>query len=283
MPLNTRKSLKAAQVNIDKSMQQISKAYGKEVTFIDNYQEIFNKLKTGGRAIDYLFNLGDDLKEYAKQLEKILAEFFKNSDNKEQLETELTTGKIGIKFLDEPPSNWWTMEDGTLFMETSTNYYGSNYLSYYSVDRLCRILGKNDSMPLNTRKSLKAADVKIKKHMQDASKLYGKELQFVDNFQEIYDKLKAAGRNTDYLFNFGDDLSEYARQCVTCFTQFCKDKDNVEALEEVLTSGKIGVRFGGDDEYWVIDDGVLWMTATNNRFGTSYLSYYNSDRLEKKL
>jgi len=86
------------------------------------------------------------------------------------------------------------------------------------------------------------------------------------------------------LFAFGDPLAEYAKQLLAAFTKFCKDNDNKEALQEVLTAGRVGVRFSAKetDDYWVLEDGALWMETKPNQFG-NYLSYYDSDRLEKKL
>jgi len=195
------------------------------------------------------------------------------------LEVELTTGKIGVRFSQE--DRYWVIEDGTLWMETRDSWFG-NYLDYHDTERLCTKLGANDPMPLNTRKSLKAAQVKIDKFMQEASKLFGKELTFIDNFQELYDKLKAAGRDQTWLFKIGECLERYPQQLVKAFTQFCKDNDNKEALEEVLTAGRIGVRFSGKDEYWVIEDGTLWMETRDSWFG-NYLDNHDSAKLEKKL
>jgi len=283
MPLNTRKSLSNAAKDITKCVQNASKAFGKELTFVDNYQEIYDELKTSGKSEDYLWTIGDPLKEYTQQMEKTIVEFCKNAENKEQLETELTTGKIGVK-IGSDSDKYWFLEDGILWMYTQPSYFGS-YLNYFDVERLCGILGKNDALPLNARKNLKANIVKVNKSCASVSKLFGKELAWVDNFQEIYDKLKSSGKSQDYLWTFGDQLSEYAQQVVTAFTVFCKDSDNKEALEEVLTSGKIGVRICDDsanEEYWVIEDGTLWMETKASYYG-SYLNYFDSERLEKKL
>jgi len=139
-------------------------------------------------------------------------------------------------------------------------------------------------MPLNTRKSLKAADVKITKAMADVSKLYGQTVTWIDNYQDLYNTLKAVGKNEDYLFTLGDVINVYPQQLLNAFTKFCKDTDNKEALQEVFTSGKAGVRFTEKttDEYWAIEDGTLWMETKTNYVG-SYISSYDSDKLEKKL
>jgi len=284
MPLNSRKNLKSHAAAIAKCVQGASKAFGREITFVDNYQDIYDALKTAGKNQEFLWTFGNQLKEYDTQMEKTMVEFCKNSDNKEQLEIELTAGKIGVR-IGTVGDKYWVLEDGTLWMDTTHGYYGS-YLSYFDVDRLCKILGVNDPMPLNSRKNLKAISPAITKNMAEASKLFGKELTFVDNYQDLYDKLKASGKQQEYLWTFAKPLEDYTKQLVTAFTKFCKDNDNREALEEVLTAGKVGLRIidanKSTDEYWVIEDGILWMESKPGYYG-SYISYFDSDRLEKKL
>jgi len=285
IPLKTRKSIKAALEAAEQHSKKASSVFGKELTFVDNTAELFEKLQAAGKSEDYLFDMGTVVATYLEQFSKTMQEFCKNASNKEQLEAELTTGKFGVKLTDTDTNEYWRIEDGTLWMLTTCGYFGS-YLSYFDIDRLCKILGKSDAMPLNTRKNLADNQKKIEANVQAASKLFGKELSWVDNYQEIYDKLKTYGKTEDYLWTFGDGLTEYSKQLVTAFTIFCKDADNKEALEEVLTAGKVGVKLcdqnKSTDDYWVIEDGTLWM-ETKPGYYASYISYFDSDRLEKKL
>jgi hypothetical protein len=286
IPLKSRKSIKTFQEKAEPLIKKASAAFGKELTLIDNTADIFATLQTAGKSEDYLFNLGDPLLSYVDQFVKFMVEFCKNADNKEQLEAELVTAKFGIRIIgDDADEKYLKLEDGVLWMEAKASWFGS-YLSYYDETRLCSILGSSDSMPLNTRKSLRTAQTKIDDYMKKSSKLFGAELSWVDNYQELYDKLNKAGKSQDYLFDLGTPIILYADQLMKCFEEFCKDADNKEALQEVLTSGKCGVRFKApekeSDEYFVIEDGTLWMETQENWFG-SYLSYYSSDCLEKKL
>jgi len=284
IPLKTRKSIKTALEAANAHVKTASEAFGKELTFIDNTSELFEKLQAQGKSEDWLFDLGKHITPYVEQFAKMMVAFCKNPDNKEQLEAELTTGKFGVRIVDGSTSEeYWALDEGTLWMETKPGWF-SNYIDYYDAARLERKLGKSDAMPLNTRKSLKEAHVIIEKAVQEASKLFGKELTWVDNFQELYDKLKV-NKSPDYLWKLGEPLILYPKQLVKTFTVFCKDPDNKEALEEVLTSGKVGVRIVSSDKsdvYWSIEDGTLWMDAKEGWFG-NYIEYYDSDRLEKKL
>jgi len=83
----------------------------------------------------------------------------------------------------------------------------------------------------------------------------------------------------------GEPLLNYPTQLSKAMAQFCKDADNKEALEEVLTTGKIGVRIvdnSKNDVYWFIEEGTLWMETKEGWFG-GYMDSYSSDLLEKKL
>jgi len=285
MPLNTRKSLKSVAAKIDEAVRDASKAFGKELVWVDNYQELFDKLKKSGKSDDWLWNLGVPLLTYPQKAAKTLAEFCKDSDNREQLEGELSSGKFGVRLVESSKSDvYWAIEDGVLWMETKEGWFGS-YIDYYNAENLGTKLGKSDSMPLLTRKSLKNASTKINDLLSAVSTSFGKELQWIDNNQELYDKLKKSGKSEDWLWKFGDVLVVYPTQLAKAFAIFCKDADNKEALEEVITTGKVGVRIvdsSKSDVYWAIEEGVLWMETKEGWFG-SYMDYYNAESLEKKL
>jgi len=288
IPLKTRKSIKTALEKGDAAIKKASAAFGKELTFVDNTSDLFEALKAANKSEDWLFGLGDYIVPYIEQFTKVMCDFCKNADNKEQLEAELITAKFGVRLdprTGEDASSgdrYWVVDEGVLWVETKPDWFGS-YLSYYDEDRLSKILGGADSMSLNTRKSLRAAQVEIDKCMQKASKCFGAELTWVDNYQTLHDAWKASGKSQDYLNDLGTTIKAYPAQLVTTFEEFCKDADNKEALQEVLTTGKVGVRFAEQaDTYWVIEDGTLWMETQPSYFG-SYLSYYDKDRLERKL
>jgi len=152
-------------------------------------------------------------------------------------------------------------------MGTKPSFYGS-YISSYDTTKLCNELGASDPMPLNTRKSLKAAQLLIDKSIAVASKAFGKQLTWVDNYQEFYDELKAAKKTQDYLWTIGDTIKVYAKQFETAMVEFCKNTDNKEQLESELTTAKVGVTWNKEekDRYWILDEGTLWMGTKTNFF-----------------
>jgi len=285
IPLKTRKSIKAALESINVTIAKASASFGKELTFIDNSSDLFDKLQAAEKSQDWLFDLGNYIKVYPEQLQAVLQVFCNNEENKEQLQAELTTGKIGIRIVENDKEDvYFRIEEGTLWMETKASWFG-NYLGNYSAELLETKLGATDSLPLNTRKNLKGVQGAIEKNITDASTAFGKELQWVDNYQELYDRLKKSGKNEDWLWKLGDHILNYPKKLHAVFTVFCKDPDNKEALEEALTTGKVGVRIvdnDKNDQYWALEDGSLWMETKENWFGY-YLDNYSADLLEKKL
>jgi len=226
IPLKTRKSIKEALEKTVPHVKRASEALGKELTLVNNTTELFEKFQGLGRGEDWLFQFGSHFLLYVEQFAKVIVEFCKNVENKEQLEAELTTGKFGCRCGDAP----WVIEEGTVWMQSSEGNFGF-YVASFTAEQLEKILGKTDAMPLNTRKGLKKVQPDIDKFMQESSKLYGKELSWVDNYQEIFDKLKADNRGEDFLADLGKHLVQYPKQLVEVFKQFCKDTDNKEALE----------------------------------------------------
>jgi len=283
LPLKTRKSIKTAIEKAEASMKKASAAFGKELSLVDNTSELYEKLVAASWSESQLFEIGDSFGPYFEQFAKTMTEFCKNPDNKEQLEVELTTGKVGVRLV-ENNEKWWVLDEGVLWMEASSYQFGTSYLTNYDVARLANILGKADSMPLNTRKSIKDAQAKIDKAIAAASKSFGKELSWVDNYQELYDKLKKESWQDSNLFELGNYVVYYPEQLAKTFEKFCKDTDNREALEEVLTSGKVGVRLVETNEkWWSLVDGCLWMDAVAYQFGSSYISNYDAEKLERIL
>jgi len=66
---------------------------------------------------------------------------------------------------------------------------------------------------------------------------------------------------------------------------FSKDADNLEALQDVWSTGVIGIKIVADNEYekyWRLENGSLYMLTTKGYFG-SYLSYYDAGRIESIL
>jgi len=242
-------------------------------------------LKAANKSDDELATLGDNFHNYAKQFDKEFTTFCKNDDNKEQLQTELTSGKIAVRIVgDDKEDVYWVIEEGTLWMETKARYWNS-WLSSFTVELLEKKLGAEDPQPLVTRKNVKAAKVKQDATMTKVNAVFGKELAWVDNVQELYDTLKKSGKSVSDLYTIGDNINSYTDQLLKEFTTFCKDADNKEALDEELSAGQVGVRIVDDskeDKYWVLEDGTLWM-ETKARYWNSWLSSFTAEVLEKIL
>jgi len=262
-------------------MEKIGKIFGQEVTWEDPTQELFDALKSYGKSESDLYTLGDQTVNYVNQFLKEFTIFCKDAANKEQLQTEWSSGVLTLKLVDDSNYKYFILEDGKLTMQTKTNYWQS-YMNECSSANLEKILGASDSMPLLVTKNVVKAKATIATIMTKVSKPYGRELTWADNFQELYDALIEYGKSPADLYTLGDSVVTYAKQLDTELTKFCKDADNLEALQEEHSSGQVGVRIIDADKPWIIEEGNLWMQTKKN-YWLSYMNEFSSGNLEKIL
>jgi len=102
---------------------------------------------------------GEQLLKYVKIAEKTLVEvFFQNAANKEQLEKELTTGKIGLRFDETVKYTRWNLDDGTLWIEITAKAFSGNQIAWRTPkimsDELSSLLGKSEPIPLSVKKKI---------------------------------------------------------------------------------------------------------------------------------
>jgi hypothetical protein len=281
IPLITRKNIDKAKQTIAGIMQKISKDFGSDVTFEDNTQEVFDELKTYGRSEDQLYKMGDELVSYFQQIQKELTPFCKDADNLSQLQGEMSASVIGVKVgtsFEKPLA----LEDGKLFLQTKPNYW-SSYLSEFTGANLEKILGLSDPIPLITRKNLAKSKKAIATSMEKINKAYGQELAWADNDQETYDALITYGKSKEDLYTLGDQILSYVKQAEKEMIAFCKDADNLEALQEELSGAQIGVKVVSEHEKpWGHEGGQLWMYTKPN-YWNSYLNEFTASKLESIL
>jgi len=169
-----------------------------------------------------------------------------------------------------------------LWLETKSNIWGS-WLTEFNSDRIEKILGRGDPQPLITRKNVKKTRIAIDNTMNKVKAVFGAELSWAENTQELYETLKTAGKSENDLYKLGDQIVLYVNQFNTEIAKFCKDKDNKEALQEVLSAGQVGIRIvSSGPKKWIIEDGALWMETTTNVWG-SWITEFNAPELEKIL
>jgi len=130
MPLNTRKNIRDNLVKVNKNMDLAAKVVGKPVRFQCDVQNIFDRQVSEVKAKrqDLFRKIGDGLEAYSKQLLTVLTEFCKNEDNKEALCDEFSGPEIvvGVKVVDDGKENvYFVKEDGILYMNVASKYYGS--------------------------------------------------------------------------------------------------------------------------------------------------------------
>jgi len=281
IPLVAKKNLKKNLKLIEANMEKVKKLFGNDVTWEDPSEEVYSALSTYGKTADNLYTIGDNLKAYTDQFVKELTIFLKDADNKEQLANEWSTGVLLLQVVDDAVP--WKLDGGKLLMQSKPNYWNS-YLSEFTAGALEKILGLEDPMPLIVRKNVKKNQKLIEAQMTKVSKVYGQELTWADNAQELYEARKAYGASETDQYTLGDAILTYVAQFVKEITIFAKDKDNLEALQEEVAGAQIGVRIKDDAaaKSWAIDSGNLWMETKAN-YWKSYLSEFTASKLESIL
>jgi len=278
MTLIAKKNSNANLKKIETTMKRATKPYGKDLIWEDTMQETYDAMKSYGRSIDNLYTFGDTVAQYADQLVKELTNFCKSPEALEQLTKELTADVVGLKVGESDAT--FSIEDGKLWMHTKPGYYGS-YMNSFNVDALEKVLGKEEPYPLKTLKNINAKKKSIETLCGKMTKCFQREIIWADNWKELYDERKTYGAGDDNLYQLGDQVEQYVKQADTAFAGFCKDADNLEALQEEFTSGQIGVRItdSAADKGWKIEDGNLWM-ETKAGYWTSYLNSFSKENLE---
>jgi len=281
IPLVCKKNLKKNLKLIEANVEKVKKLYGADITWEDPCEEIYAALTSYGKTAENLYVLGDNIKAYTDQFVKEITIFLKDADNKEQLTGEWTTGILSLRVCDDAVP--FKLDGGKLVMETKPNYWNS-YLSEFTALALEKILGLEDPMPLICKKNVKKNIKLIEAKMTKLGKVYGQDLTWADNSQEIYDARKSYGASDSDNYTLGDAILLYVTQLEKELTLFCKDKDNLEALKEEVAAAQVGVRIKDDatDKSWAIDGGNLWMETKNN-YWKSYLSEFSAKKLEAIL
>jgi len=274
LSLINRKAVKALEEQITTEMAKVSAAWGSPVTWCSVMDEHCKAIadRSGEDAI---------ATEISTQIAHIqrFAEFFtelkKDPAYVASFTPLFTSAQIGIKLVNDSDT-YWLIESGSLFMRVQISYIGS-YLNYYNVERLEPLLVSTERpFGIEVVKNLNAALPAIAKSMEAASKAFGRTLTWTDNYNELC-KLIAKGTAAD----FGDQLQKYPATLAEVLTEFCKDADNLEALQEALSANTVTLRLT-EDKYFSIENGVLYMDISPSYWG-SYLNYFNAASLEKLL
>jgi len=278
LSLTNRKAVKAFQDQLATEMKAVSAAWGSDLTWHDNTDDIVAIIsqKSGEDAIA---KIADKVIPHVKRFAEFFGELKKENDELESFKTKFTAGKIGLKIVEAHNDDYWLLEDGALFMRVQYEYLGS-YLSYFNLSYLQgKLTSTKRPFPVAVVKNLNKNLPEIESAMEQASKSFGRKLTLTDNYNDLIEKLKTKGTRID---NFGDQLVLYPKRLAEVFAEFCKDADNLEALQEAMSKDTVTIRFIDADTYWALTDGVLFIDINIQYFG-SYLSYFNAAGIEKLL
>jgi len=282
IPLKDRKAIKEAVPKAEAEVKKAADVLGTTLTCVDNTGDLYEKL--ADRAVD----LGASFPLYFEALAKASAELSKNPLQKDALRDRLAGcgGRVLIEIIDASgPDNYWAFKDDGLHIEVKQSYWGS-WLSYYNAEKLESMLSVDlggVQLPLAVRRKLAEYEPKIEATLKKASDTYGSQLTWdMDQIPHVYEWLKKDGRATE---EFGSQVHAYVEQFAKTLGEFCANPDNKEALQDAFKTNRAGFKLedsGATDVYWIWSDGNLLMQVKQGYWG-SWLSYYNSEYLEKTL
>jgi len=119
--------------------------------------------------------------------------------------------------------------------------------------------------------------------MKKLSDVFGSQLTWdMDQLPHVYEWLKKDSKATE---DFGSQVLAYVEQFSKTITDFSKNPDNKEALQDAWKTSRAGFKMedsSATDVYFLWSDGNLLMQVKPSYWG-SWLSYYNPEYLEKTL
>lgn len=280
MPLLAKRKLMESMSAIESEVKRASGVFGSSLTWDVNYGDVWKHLGNDSKASDF----GVSVVKYAKQFGDALGEFFKNATRKEAFLDALTTGRVGFSLAAANDKDvYWVWKDGAILMQIKPSYWGS-WISSFNADNLEKVMRVNfhgADMPLEAKRKLVDSLPAVEAEVSRASKAYGTDLVWDVNYGDVWRHLANDSRAGD----FGVNMAKYAKTFADTFIAFVANADNKEAVQEALTSNKIGFVLAGPsdkDVYWIWKDGGLNMQIKTSYWG-SWLGSYNAQALEKTL
>jgi len=142
MPLVARKNIRDNLVLVNKNMDEIAKVIGKPAKWQCDVQNIYDRQISEAKASksDLNSKIGNGLLEYSKQLLSVLKAFCENEDNKEALSDEFNGSELvcGVKVVDDSQKTLFVKQDGVLYMNVTSGYYGS-WVSSHNISEFEKI------------------------------------------------------------------------------------------------------------------------------------------------
>jgi len=281
IPLAARKAIKESIPKAEAALKKAGEAIGETLVFTENTAELWTALGDSQQT-----KLAEAFHVYYESLATVFQEFAQDPVRIAALKDRLKKvgGKVFLKVVDSSgPDNYFLFKDDGLYIDVKQSYWGS-WMSYYNASALEKQLSVEwggHKLTLAARKNLNSAMPQIAEHMKRASTAYGTELTFdTDGLAALYSHVGTRAGD-----DFGDKVVVYVKQFADTFSEFVKNPDNKEAIQDALKTNKIGFYPDSDsatDTYWVWKEGSLRMQIKASYFG-SWHSYFGTSQLEKTL
>lgn len=282
IPLKDRKAIKEAVPLAEAEVKKAGDALGITLTLVENTGDLYEALGDKGPS------LAESYPKYFAQLVQTCTEFAKNATRKEAIIGKFNAvgGKVTIKIIDSSASDaYYNFSSDALLIEVKASYWGS-WMSYYNAEYMEKVITvdfQGVEVPLIAKRNVNEFIPQIEAELKKASAVYGHELTWqIEKLGAVAAWLKADNRSID---DFGAKVFDYVKQFVTTFSNFVKNADNKEAVEDAFKTNQVGfktVSSSESDVYFLWEDGSLLLQVKSSYWG-SWLSYYKEEYLEKTL
>lgn len=289
IPLKYRKLTKEAVAGLEEKLKTASDLVGVPLTFVDTTAEIYAATaaisETEPEKIKDLADYGTYLIEALKPLvateigKEAVANMFKKSDGKV---------RFIVKGKEVSLEDYWIFDDQGLGIEIREDAIGA-WSGYYSVEALEKTIDApldGAAISLKQRLSLVNVQPEIDAALKSASAAYGKDLIWDPDYANLWKWLVDNGdQYANKSSNLGNVIRDYVVFFTDIFKEFIANPDNKEAMQDKLTTNKLGFSLQHKDApgyvQWSWEDGKLTMDTKGGYFGCWLTtSYYSLELLE---
>jgi len=291
IPLKHRKVIKEAIAGFEERLKEASTVSGVELKFVDNTAEIYAAMAAIGESEpDKLKYLPD----YASYLVEAVKELARDDVGKEGLANLFNSTGGNVKFLVRDKSasltQYWVADSSAFGIEIREDSLGcwSTYYSTEALEKIATVAVEGVAISLTQRKNLKKVEPEIAAAIAKVSAAYGSELTWDPEYGRLWNWLVEYGDGYATSKNLGNATRDYVVFFADSLAEFVANPDNKEALQEKLTSNKLGFTYlpkaHPKDVNWAWDGGKLTLEVVGGAFGYWISSsYYSSDKLEATL
>jgi len=274
IPLANRKAIKEAVVKAEAHVKKAGEAIGETLVFTDNTADIWAALTETQQPW-----LQTNFDKYYEYLINTCTDFAKDPVRLEALKAAVQ--KVGGKVLllvrpdDSGPDRFWSFRDDAWCIDVRRAKFAVSLFDHKAdnLEKVMEVDFQGIKLPLKVVRNFKTGIAEVREHTKRASAACGKELTWIeDNYAQLYLHVDPKSR----IDEFGLRMAPYAKQLADTLTEFCKNADNKEALNDALKSNKVGFYLepnNGKAKPFIWKDGSLLLEIRPSYWGISHYEF----------